>query len=109
MAASPAAVTQPAGPPAAVVPHEQRKIVTVVFTDIVESTMMGEALDPERLRRVMGRYFDTVSRALERHGGTVEKYIGDAVLAVFGVPFLHEDDALRAVRAAVEVRGALER
>ena len=108
VAASPAAVTQPAGPPAAVVPHEQRKIVTVVFTDIVESTMMGEALDPERLRRVMGRYFDTVSRALERHGGTVEKYIGDAVLAVFGIPFLHEDDALRAVRAAVEARGALE-
>ena len=100
----PAEETQPS--PAA--PHETRKIVTVVFTDIAESTSLGEALDPERLRRVMGRYFDTVSHALERHGGTVEKFIGDAVLAVFGIPLLHEDDALRAVRAAVEARGALE-
>ena len=100
----PAEETQPS--PAG--PHETRKIVTVVFTDIAESTSLGEALDPERLRRVMGRYFDTVSHALERHGGTVEKFIGDAVLAVFGIPYLHEDDALRAVRAAVEARGALD-
>ncbi len=88
-------------------PRETRKVVTVVFTDIAESTALGEQLDPERLRRVMDRYFETVSGALERHGGTVEKYVGDAVLAVFGIPFLHEDDALRAVRAAMDVREGL--
>src|SRR5829696_1284450 len=75
------------------------KIVTVVFTDVAGSTALGERLDPESLRQVMGRYFETVRAALERHGGTVEKFIGDAVMAVFGVPAIHEDDALRAVRA----------
>ena len=67
------------------------------------STELSERLDPESVRQVMGRYFDVVRRVLERHGGTVEKFIGDAVMAVFGVPTLHEDDALRACRAAMEM------
>jgi class 3 adenylate cyclase/tetratricopeptide (TPR) repeat protein len=87
---------------------ELRKTVTVVFSDIANSTRLGERLDPESHRRVMGRYFTAMHSALERHGGTVEKFIGDAVMAVFGIPTLHEDDALRAVRAAVEMRTALE-
>src|SRR5437016_1907645 len=87
--------------------HEVRKTVTVVFCDIVDSTPLGERLDPESLRRVMSRYFGQMRAALEAHGGTVEKFIGDAVMAVFGVPTLHEDDALRAVRAAAEMRDAL--
>jgi class 3 adenylate cyclase/tetratricopeptide (TPR) repeat protein len=82
--------------------------VTVVFADVADSTALGEELDSEPLRRVLSRYFDTVSRVLQRHGGTVEKFIGDAVMAVFGVPAVHEDDALRAVRAAVEMRHAVE-
>jgi class 3 adenylate cyclase/tetratricopeptide (TPR) repeat protein len=88
--------------------QEVRKTVTVVFCDVTGSTAMGERLDPESLRRVMSRYFAEMRVALERHGGTVEKFIGDAVMAVFGVPAIHEDDALRAVRAAVEMREALE-
>jgi class 3 adenylate cyclase/tetratricopeptide (TPR) repeat protein len=87
---------------------EARKIVTLVFTDLAESTALGERLDPESLRRVMWRYFDTMQATLERHGGTVEKFIGDAIVAVFGVPVVREDDALRAVRAASEMREALE-
>ena len=86
---------------------ETRKIVTVLFTDLVDSTPLGERLDPETLRHVMARYFDAMQATLERHGGTVEKFIGDAVMAVFGVPTLHEDDALRAVRAAIDMRAAL--
>jgi class 3 adenylate cyclase/tetratricopeptide (TPR) repeat protein len=84
-----------------------RKTVTVVFSDVIDSTPLGEQLDAETYRRVMSRYFIEVSRVLERHGGTVEKFIGDAVMAVFGIPVLHEDDALRAVRAASELREAL--
>src|ERR687888_1255521 len=87
--------------------HEVRKTVTVVFSDIVDSTPLGERLEPESLRRVMSRYFGEMRAALEAHGGTVEKFIGDAVMAVFGVPTLHEDDALRAVRAANEMRERL--
>jgi class 3 adenylate cyclase/tetratricopeptide (TPR) repeat protein len=88
--------------------QEVRKTVTVVFCDVTGSTAMGEKLDPESLRRVMSRYFAEMRAALERHGGTVEKFIGDAVMAVFGVPAIHEDDPLRAVRAASEMREALE-
>ncbi|MEO8422848.1 MAG: adenylate/guanylate cyclase domain-containing protein [Actinomycetota bacterium] len=87
---------------------EVRKTVTVVFCDVTGSTAMGERLDPESLRRVMSRYFAEMRAALERHGGTVEKFIGDAVMAVFGIPAVHEDDALRAARAAVEMREALK-
>ncbi len=86
---------------------ETRKTVTVVFSDVVGSTALGERLDPELVRSVMGRYFDEMRTVLERHGGTVEKFIGDAIMAVFGIPVLHEDDALRAVRAAVEMRARL--
>ncbi len=90
-------------------PPEARKTVTVVFCDVTGSTNLGERLDPESLRRVMSRYFDEMKTALESHGGTVEKFIGDAVMAVFGIPVLHEDDALRAVRAAQEMRERLDR
>jgi len=86
---------------------EIRKTVTVLFSDVTDSTSLGERLDSESLRSVMSRYFDVARRVLERHGGTVEKFIGDAVMAVFGVPEVHEDDALRAARAAVELRGSL--
>jgi class 3 adenylate cyclase/tetratricopeptide (TPR) repeat protein len=86
---------------------EQRKRVTVLFSDVTGSTALGERLDPESLRAVMARYFELARRVVERHGGTVEKFIGDAVMAVFGVPVLHEDDALRAVRAAAELQSEL--
>ena len=87
---------------------ETRRRVTVLFADVAGSTQMGERLDPEALRQVMQRYFDAMRVAIERHEGTVEKFIGDAVMAVFGIPQLHEDDALRAVRAALDMRAALE-
>src|SRR3954465_10321699 len=87
--------------------QEVRKTVTIVFSDLKGSTAMGEKLDSEAVREVMSRYFDEMRDALERHGGTVEKYIGDAIMAVFGLPRLHEDDALRAVRAATEMRERL--
>jgi class 3 adenylate cyclase/tetratricopeptide (TPR) repeat protein len=89
--------------------REQRKTVTVLFCDVTGSTAMGERLDPESLRQVMRRYFDAARTVIEQHGGTVEKFIGDAVMAVFGVPVLHEDDALRAVRAAAGLRDSLTR
>jgi class 3 adenylate cyclase/tetratricopeptide (TPR) repeat protein len=82
---------------------ETRKTVTVVFSDVAGSTDLGERLDAEALRRVMERYFTEMRGVLERHGGLVEKFIGDAVMAVFGMPVVHEDDALRAVRAAAEM------
>jgi class 3 adenylate cyclase/tetratricopeptide (TPR) repeat protein len=86
---------------------EVRKTVTLVFCDVTGSTAMGESLDPEAVRRVMGRYFEEMRTVLESHGGTVEKFIGDAVMAVFGIPQVHEDDALRAVRAALDMRERL--
>ncbi|HEV8402516.1 MAG TPA: adenylate/guanylate cyclase domain-containing protein, partial [Candidatus Limnocylindrales bacterium] len=87
--------------------REARKVVTVVFADITGSTGLGERLDPEAFRSIMGRWFDAMSVVLTGHGGTVEKFIGDAVVAVFGVPIVHEDDGLRAVRAAAEMTTAL--
>jgi len=81
--------------------------VTVLFSDVTGSTALGEQLDPEAVRALMGRYFAAMKAVIERHGGTVEKFIGDAVMAVFGIPSLHEDDALRAVRAAAQMREAL--
>ena len=94
----------PAAEPAA----ESRKVVTIVFADMAGSTAIGERLDPEALRRVQARYFDAMAAVIEQHGGTVEKYIGDAVMAVFGIPRLHEDDPLRAVRAAQGMQHALD-
>jgi len=86
---------------------ETRKTVTIVFADVTGSTALGEQTDPEVMRRIMERYFDEMRTVLEKHGGTVEKFIGDAVMAVFGIPTVHEDDALRAVRAATEMRDRL--
>jgi class 3 adenylate cyclase len=88
-------------------PRAVRKVVTVLFCDLVESTPLGERLDPQSLRRVMARWHEAMRTLLERHGSTVEKFVGDAVMAVFGFPLAHEDDALRAVRAASEMRLAL--
>ncbi len=88
-------------------PRETRKTVTVLFIDAASSTALGERMDPESLRAVMTRYFDAMREAIESHGGVVEKFIGDAVMAIFGVPTLHEDDALRACRAAIEIRRRL--
>ena len=93
---------------AAVAPEEVRKTVTIVFCDLKGSTSLGEKLDSEALREVLAVYFGAMRQVLERHGGTVEKYIGDAIMAVFGLPRMHEDDALRAVRAAAEMRDALK-
>ena len=91
----------------AVAPSEERRTVTIVFSDLQGSTKLGEALDPEAVREVMSRYFDAMTTVLRRHGATIEKFIGDAIMAVFGLPRVHEDDALRAVRAAHETQAAL--
>ncbi len=88
-------------------PRKTRKVVTALFCDVTGSTSLGEELDPEVLREVLNRYFADIRVTIERHGGTVEKFIGDAVMAVFGIPQVHEDDALRAVRAAAEIRERL--
>jgi class 3 adenylate cyclase/tetratricopeptide (TPR) repeat protein len=87
--------------------QERRKTVTIFFSDLKGSTNLGEKLDSESLREVIGRYFDEMRAILEDHGGRVEKYIGDAIMAVFGLPRVHEDDALRAVRAALATKEAL--
>jgi class 3 adenylate cyclase len=87
--------------------REVRKTVTILFCDIVDSTGQGESTDPEVVRSRLARFFDEMKTVIERHGGTVEKFIGDAVMAVFGVPIAHEDDALRACRAAIEMQEAL--
>jgi DNA-binding SARP family transcriptional activator/tetratricopeptide (TPR) repeat protein len=84
--------------------EQVRRLVTVVFADLVGSTTLGERLDPESLHGVLARYSEACADVLERHGGTVEKFLGDAVVAVFGLRSVHEDDALRAARAAVELR-----
>ena len=86
-----------------------RRVVTILFSDVVDSTGLGERLDPETLDQVLTAYFEGVRPVVERHGGTLAKFIGDAVMAVFGLTELHEDDALRAVRAAVEMRQTLAR
>jgi class 3 adenylate cyclase/tetratricopeptide (TPR) repeat protein len=97
---------QPLGSEPAAAP-ELRRSISVIFVDLVGSTVLGESLDAEALRHVTGRYFETMRSVAERHGGTVEKFIGDAVVAMFGVPRVREDDALRAVRAAAEMRASL--
>jgi class 3 adenylate cyclase len=95
------------GEPIGQAPRAARKVVTTLFCDVTGSTALGEEFDPEALRGVMNRYFEVIRATIERHGGTVEKFIGDAVMAVFGVPRVREDDALRAVRAAAEIREQL--
>ncbi len=88
---------------------DSRRPVTVLFNDVAGSTVLAERFEPETLRRIMSRYFATVGEACERHGGTVEKFIGDAAMVVFGIPVAQEDHALRAVRAAAELGTALSR
>src|SRR5947208_926867 len=89
--------------------EELRRNVSILFADLAGSTVLGESLDAEALRHVTGRFFDTMRAAVEAHEGTVEKFIGDAVVAIFGVPRVREDDALRAVRAAADMRVALSK
>lgn len=92
---------------AALPPQEVRKTVTLLFTDLKDSTVLGEKLDSEALHEVKERYFAAMAAEIQRHGGKIEKYIGDAIMAVFGLPRAHEDDALRAVRAAVGMQKVL--
>src|SRR2546429_360344 len=93
--------------PATAPAREERKVVTILFTDLVGSTARAERLDPEDVRASLSAYYAQLRAELERHGGTVEKFIGDAVMAIFGAPVSHEDDAERAVRAALAIRDSI--
>jgi class 3 adenylate cyclase len=86
----------------------ERKLATVLFVDLVDSTSFVSASDPEIVRRRVTQFFDRVSNSIERYGGTVEKFAGDAVMAAFGVPQAHEDDSERAVRAALEILDSVD-
>src|SRR5437764_3276592 len=86
---------------------EERKLVTILFADVTGTTELGESLDPEDVRALMGRYYAHAQRVIGEHGGTLEKFIGDAVMAVFGLPHAHGDDAERALAAALALRGAV--
>jgi len=86
---------------------EERKLVTVLFADVTGSTALGEDLDPEDVRALMGRYYEHARQVVSDHGGTLEKFIGDAVMAVFGLPHAHGDDAERAVAAALALQNAV--
>src|SRR5215831_11462155 len=86
---------------------EERKLVTILFADVTGSTALGEALDPEDVRALMGRYYQHAQRIIPAHGGTLEKFIGDAVMAVFGLPHAHGNDAERALAAALALREAV--
>jgi len=89
--------------------REQRKVVTILFADVVGSTALAEQSDPEVVRATMARYFERVAEVAGAYGGTIEKFAGDSVMVIFGVPTVHDDDAERAVRAALEIRdGAAE-
>src|SRR5882672_10977982 len=88
--------------------REERKVVTVLFTDLVGFTSRAEKLDPEDVRATLSPYYSRLRAEIERHGGTVEKFIGDAVMAVFGAPVAHEDDPERAVRTALAIRDTLQ-
>lgn len=101
------AVTQPL--PEILPPPEERRVVTVMFADITGSTPLAAHLDPEDMRAILTGYFNLMAEQIRRHGGTVEKYIGDAVMAVFGAPITHEDDPDRAIRAALDMQVALTR
>ncbi|MBA3476203.1 MAG: zinc ribbon domain-containing protein, partial [Actinobacteria bacterium] len=87
--------------------EEERKLVTVLFADLMGSTALGEQLDPERLRALLSEYFAAMASVIESWGGTVEKFVGDAVMSVFGIPSMHEDDPERALRAALEMQARL--
>src|SRR6478672_3963761 len=92
---------------AAAASREERKVITVLFADLVGFTSRAEKLDPEDVRALLSPYYARLRHELERHGGSVEKFIGDAVVALFGAPTAHEDDPERAVRAAIAIREAI--
>jgi len=117
VSAAPAAMLRVA-PPVAPTPHgadataladetQQRRIVTILFADLANSTSLAESLDAEEMRAILGDFFNAMSREIRRHGGSVEKYIGDAIMAVFGLPIAHEDDPVRAIRAALDMQASL--
>ncbi|RAQ97053.1 adenylate/guanylate cyclase domain-containing protein [Thermogemmatispora tikiterensis] len=108
LALEPASEEAPA-PLSALSTPEERRVVTVMFADIIGSTPLADRLDPEDLRAILAGYFNLMTEQIRRHGGTVEKYIGDAVMAVFGLPLAHEDDPDRAIRAALDMQAALIR
>lgn len=93
--------------PEVLLPPEERRVVTVMFADIIGSTPLADRLDPEDMRAILTGYFNLMTQQIRKHGGTVEKYIGDAVMAVFGTPVTHEDDPDRAIRAALDMQSAL--
>src|SRR5579884_4287442 len=108
-AASPAVIPSPAPPtPPSPPPSEERRLVTALFCDLVGFTPLSESLDPEEVRDLQAQYFQAMADQIARYGGTVEKYAGDAVLALFGAPIAHEDDAERAVLCALGMQGAIE-
>jgi class 3 adenylate cyclase len=86
---------------------EERRVVTILFADLTSSTALADGMDAEDVRSLLSAFFATMARQIHRHGGTVEKYIGDAVMAVFGLPVAHEDDPVRAIRAALDMQRAL--
>ncbi|HEV8053542.1 MAG TPA: adenylate/guanylate cyclase domain-containing protein, partial [Candidatus Limnocylindrales bacterium] len=90
-------------------PPAERRRISVLFVDLENFTALAESLDPEELRIVQSRYFEVARSVVARYGGTIEKFIGDAVMAVWGAPLAHEDDAERAVRAALEIVDAVGR
>src|SRR5258707_1041251 len=107
---APATVVAAANPAASQLSEpEERRVVTIMFADITGSTPLAERLDPEDMRAILAGYFNLMAEQIRRHGGTVEKYIGDAVMAVFGAPVAHEDDPDRAIRAALDMQAALNR
>src|ERR1019366_5357566 len=95
--------------PEILLPPEERRVVTVMFADITGSTPLADRLEPEDMRAILTGYFNLMAEQIRRHGGTIEKYIGDAVMAVFGAPATHEDDPDRAIRAALDMQTALAR
>src|SRR5215210_7510973 len=98
---------RPAPPPAAAAPTAERRLVSVLFADLVGFTTASEGRDPEEVRELLSRYFEAAKLVVERFGGSVEKFIGDAVMAVWGAPVAREDDAERAVRAALDIVDAV--
>src|SRR5713226_3648197 len=105
--ASPLAYPSSNGNENRLLPPEERRVVTIMFADIIGSTPLADRLDPEDMRAILTGYFNLMTEQIRRHGGTVEKYIGDAVMAVFGAPVAHEDDPDRAIRAALDMQAAL--
>jgi predicted ATPase/class 3 adenylate cyclase len=104
---APPVPSTPTAPSEVLLPPDERRIVTIMFADITGSTPLADRLDPEDMRAILTGYFNLMTEQIRKHGGTVEKYIGDAVMAVFGAPIAHEDDPDRAIRAALDMQTAL--